>query len=186
MPLETQPLKLDGLLLIRGRRFGDNRGWFYESFSRPALAELGLTNDFMQDNQSYSAQTGTIRGLHYQLPPFGQSKLIRALRGRILSCAVDIRRSSPTFGQHEKVLLSADSADQFFIPQGFAHGFCTLEENCEIFYKVDAPYSPSHERGILWNDPALAIEWVIPAQGATLSPRDEKHPRLAEQTDLLA
>ncbi|HMO26001.1 MAG TPA: dTDP-4-dehydrorhamnose 3,5-epimerase, partial [Tepidisphaeraceae bacterium] len=131
-----------------------------------------------------SASKGVLRGLHYQIGKTAQAKLIRVIRGAILDIAVDIRRSSLTFGRHVRAVISADNWTQIYVPEGFAHGFVTLEANTEVIYKVTAPYSPADERGILWNDPALGIDWGIDASVATLSDRDRKHPRLADQTDL--
>jgi dTDP-4-dehydrorhamnose 3,5-epimerase len=138
----------------------------------------------VQDNQSFSAQQGTVRGLHYQLPPFAQAKLVRAVSGRLLDVAVDIRRSSPTFGQAVAVELSAAGGEQLFIPAGFAHGFCTLEPDTSLAYKVDAYYSAAHDRGIRWNDPALRIDWPVSEAEAMLSDKDRKQPFLSDVTDL--
>ena len=184
MTITAEPLALQGLLLLTVKRFGDNRGWFTESYKKAALAEAGVTVDFVQDNHSYSAQLGTVRGLHYQIGATAQAKLIRCLRGRLVSVAVDIRRSSPTFGRHVMQELSSDSQNQFFVPAGFAHGFCTLAPDTEIFYKVDTYYAPQDERGILWSDPALAINWPVPPGEAVLSAKEMVHPRLADQPDL--
>lgn len=164
--------------------FRDDRGWFVEAYNPAALAKAGIVAGFMQDNHSYSVSVGTVRGLHYQLAPTEQAKLVRVARGRILDVVVDIRRGSPTFGRHMAVELSAAGFQQIFVPHGFAHGFVTLEPDTEVLYKVDAPYDPARERGILWNDPDLGIEWPLPSEGAVLSAKDIVHPRLADQPDL--
>jgi len=184
MKIDITRFDIEGPLKLTGQRFGDNRGWFAETYSQADMAAAGIVNAFVQDNHSQSVPRGTVRGMHYQLPPHAQAKLIQALRGRVLSVAVDIRRSSPTFGRHVAVELSADAPDHFYIPAGFAHGFCTLEENCEIFYKVDAYYAPTQERGILWNDPALGIAWPIDMALAVTSGKDAAHPPLDKQADL--
>src|SRR5678816_2227132 len=143
------------------KQFKDHRGFFSEVYSRKALNELGIGCEFVQDNHSLSVEKGVLRGLHYQLPPMAQDKLIRVVRGSILDVAVDVRRSSPTFGKHVVMEISSDNWRQIFVPVGFAHGFVTLEPNTEVLYKVSAPYSPGHERGVKWNDPALAIDWGV-------------------------
>ncbi len=167
-------------------KFGDHRGFFSEIFSRKALAAAGIDGEFIQDNHSLSVEQGVVRGLHYQLPPMAQGKLVRVIRGAILDVAVDIRRSSPTFGQHVKDVISAENWRQIYVPAGFAHGFVTLEPNTEVVYKVTAYYSPTHERGIRWNDPALGIDWTIDESSAILSGRDREHPILKDQTELFA
>ena len=166
------------------KKFGDHRGFFSEVYSDKLLAGLGIEARFVQDNHSLSAEKGVVRGLHYQLPPMAQDKLIRVVRGAIMDIAVDIRRGSPTFGKHVACLLSAENWKQMFVPTGFAHGFATLEPNTEVLYKVTRYYSPSHERGIRWNDPALGIDWGITEQQAVLSPRDTQHPVLRDAQDL--
>jgi dTDP-4-dehydrorhamnose 3,5-epimerase len=153
-------------------------------YSRKALKELGIGCEFVQDNHSLSVEQGVLRGLHYQLPPMAQDKLIRVVRGSILDVAVDVRRSSPTFGKHVAMEISSDNWRQIFVPVGFAHGFVTLEPNTEVLYKVSAPYSPGHERGVKWNDPALAIDWGVAQDQAILSARDRDHPPLAAVKDL--
>jgi dTDP-4-dehydrorhamnose 3,5-epimerase len=166
------------------KKFGDHRGFFSEVYSDKLLAGLGIEARFVQDNHSLSAEKGVVRGLHYQLPPMAQDKLIRVVRGAIMDIAVDIRRGSPTFGKHVACLLSAENWKQMFVPTGFAHGFATLEPNTEVLYKVTRYYSPSHERGIRWNDPKLGINWHVAEDQAVLSERDQKHPMLAEMSDL--
>jgi dTDP-4-dehydrorhamnose 3,5-epimerase len=177
--MEVEALGLDGLKLIRTRRFGDQRGYFAETWNRRLFAAHGLDTDFVQDNVSLSRSPGTIRGLHYQTWPFAQAKLIRVVRGAILDVAVDLRRSSPTFGRHVSVVLSAEGGEQLFIPVGFAHGLCTLEADTEVAYKVSDFYSPEHDAGIIWNDPDLAIDWRLGVQQPTLSEKDATLPRLA-------
>ena len=166
------------------KKFGDHRGFFSEVYSDKLLAGLGITARFVQDNHSLSAEKGVVRGLHYQLPPMAQDKLIRVVRGAIMDVAVDIRRGSPTFGKHVACLLSAENWKQMFVPAGFAHGFATLEPNTEVLYKVTTYYSPSHERGIRWNDPTLGINWHVAEEQAVLSERDRNHPMLAEMSEL--
>lgn len=182
--MQFEPLALSGLLLLRPARHGDARGWFSEVWRRDQWEAAGVTADFVQDNQSLSAQQGTVRGLHFQLPPFAQAKLVRCVAGRVLDVAVDIRRSSPTFGQAVAVELTAEGGEQLFIPAGFAHGFCTLEPNTSLAYKVDAYYSAAHDRGVLWSDPALGIEWPVSEAEALLSEKDRKQPLLSDVADL--
>jgi dTDP-4-dehydrorhamnose 3,5-epimerase len=170
--------------VIVPKKFGDHRGFFSEIYSRKAFAEIGITSDFVQDNHSLSAEVGVLRGLHYQIAPMAQDKLVRVVRGAILDVAVDVRRSSPTFGKVVVETISAENWKQIFIPAGFAHGFRTLAPNTEVIYKVTNFYSPQHERGIRWNDPALAIDWAVSESQAVLSDRDRKHPMLADAADL--
>lgn len=178
MLIETTPLA--GVKLIVPNKFADQRGYFSETYNREALLQAGIAVDFVQDNQSCSATVGTIRGLHFQSPPFAQDKLIRVLRGRILDVTVDLRRSSPTYGQHFAAELSAENFKQMFVPVGFAHGYCTLEPDTEIFYKVSNFYAPQHDHGLAWNDPALGIPWPVRGDAAILSDKDRRHPRLAD------
>ncbi|MGC2855061.1 dTDP-4-dehydrorhamnose 3,5-epimerase [Novispirillum sp. DQ9] len=178
--IEITPTAIPDVLLITTRAFGDDRGWFTESWSRQRWAEAGLDIAFVQDNHSLSRPAGTLRGLHFQTPPRAQDKLVRCLRGRILDVAVDIRSGSPTFGQHVAVELSAENRVQIFVPKGFAHGFITLEPDCEVFYKVSDIYSPENDGGIAWDDPALGIDWGRPADQIVTSPKDRLHPRLAD------
>ncbi len=176
--MELQPTAIADVKVLIPRKFGDERGFFSEVYSRKALAAVGIQTQFVQDNHSLSARPGVVRALHYQLPPMAQAKLVRVVRGAILDVAVDIRRGSPTFGRHVKEVLSAANWKQIFVPPGFAHGFLTLEPNTEVVYKVSDYYSPEHERGIRWNDPALGIDWGIDPAEAILSGRDREHPPL--------
>lgn len=178
--MEWQEQPLGGLRLIRPDVFEDHRGFFCETYNRSALAQAGIEADFVQDNHSMSRSTGVVRGLHFQIPPVAQGKLIRVLKGAIWDVAVDIRAGSPTFGQHSACELSARNHQQLWIPPGFAHGFCTLWPNTEVFYKVDAFYSPEHERGLAWNDEALGITWPVDTKDVTLSEKDKNWPALAE------
>jgi dTDP-4-dehydrorhamnose 3,5-epimerase len=164
-------------------RIHDARGFFSEVFNRAAAEAGGLHSDWVQDNHSMSVKAGTLRGLHFQVPPVAQHKLVRVVRGKILDVAVDLRRSSSTFGQHVAVELSADNWRQLLIPIGFAHGFCTLEPSTEVLYKVSAPYSREHDRGLAWNDPAIGIAWPLTEEEVLLSERDRQHPFLASLPD---
>ena len=165
---------------IRPRSFPDNRGCFSETYNTRSFAEVGIGVDFVQDNQSISSRRGTIRGLHFQIPPMAQAKLVRVVKGSVLDVAVDLRHGSPSYGRHVRHVLSAANEEQLFVPAGFAHGFCTCEDDTVVLYKVSTFYSPAHERGIRWNDPALAIDWGIAEAEALLSKRDQAHPFLAE------
>ena len=166
------------------KKIGDHRGFFSEIYSRKAFEAAGIRADFVQDNHSLSAEVGVVRGLHFQLPPAAQDKLVRVVRGAVLDVAVDIRRSSPTFGRHVSQVLSAENWKQMFIPAGFAHGFLTLEPSTEVIYKVTAYYAPDRDRGVRWDDPAIGIDWGIDPAKAVLSERDRKHPALASAADL--
>jgi dTDP-4-dehydrorhamnose 3,5-epimerase len=182
--MELIETEIPAVKVLVPKKFGDHRGFFSEVYSDKLLAGLGVDARFVQDNHSLSAEKGVVRGLHYQLPPMAQDKLIRVVRGAIMDVAVDIRRGSPTFGRHVSCLLSAENWKQMFVPAGFAHGFATLEPNTEVLYKVTNYYSPSHERGVRWNDPKLGINWHVGEGDAVLSERDRKHPMLAEMSDL--
>lgn len=178
--LSVEATAIPAVKIVTPKKFGDHRGFFSETWSRKAFFEAGLDLDFVQDNQSLSAPVGTLRGLHFQSPPFAQDKLVRVTRGRILDVAVDIRAASPTFGKHVAVELSAENWKQLLVPVGFAHGFVTLEPDTEVLYKVTAPYAPQNDHGLAFDDPALGIDWRLPLSGLTLSDKDRKHPRLAE------
>ena len=166
--------------LISPTLLGDDRGWFSETYRADVLAAAGVKETFVQDNQSFSAEIGTVRGLHFQVSPFAQAKLVRVLQGAILDVAVDLRRSSPTYGQHVAVRLDAEKGEQLFVPVGFAHGFCTLEPNTMIAYKVSAYYSRECDRGVRWDDPAFGIAWPVTAAMAVLSDKDRGAPMLAD------
>ncbi len=172
--------------IITPKKFGDHRGFFSEVYNRQAFAEAGIALDFIQDNHSLSAQVGTLRGLHFQSAPFAQDKLVRVPRGRILDVAVDIRKSSPTFGRHVAVELSAGNWRQLLVPTGFAHGFVTLEPDTEVMYKVTNYYSAGNDLGLAWDDADLAIAWPLPPGGAVLSDKDRKHPRLRDLPAIFA
>jgi dTDP-4-dehydrorhamnose 3,5-epimerase len=173
------PLAIPEVLLITPKRHGDARGWFAETWSRKSLAAAGIEADFVQDNQAFNARRGTLRGLHFQRAPHPQAKLVRVLKGAIYDVAVDIRDGSPSFGRWVAAELTAERGEQLFVPRGFAHGYCTLSDDCELFYKVDGLYAPETEGGLIWNDPDLAIPW--PLQGEpVLSDKDKLLPTLAQ------
>jgi dTDP-4-dehydrorhamnose 3,5-epimerase len=178
MSLKVERLPIPGLLLIEPPRICDARGFFSEVWSHRALAAAGLDVVFVQDNHSLSRAAGVLRGLHFQRPPAAQGKLVRVVRGSILDVAVDIREGSATYGQHVAVELSAANWRQLWIPRGFAHGFCTLEPDTEVLYKVDAYYDRDADSAIAWDDPALGIAW--PVRDPILSEKDRTAPRLAD------
>ncbi len=178
--MKVTPLFVPDVLLVEPKRFADARGFFSEVWSRRALADAGLDVEFVQDNHSLSTEVGVVRGLHYQKPPSAQGKLVRVVRGAILDIAVDIREGSPSHGQHVAQVLSAENWQQLWVPRGFAHGFCTLEPDTEVLYKVDAYYDRAADAGIAWDDPALGIDWPVDPDAAILSDKDRKAPRLAE------
>jgi dTDP-4-dehydrorhamnose 3,5-epimerase len=178
--VEIASLTIDAVKLIRPRRHTDARGFFVEIWNKKSLAKVGIDVDFVQDNLSYSRAAATIRGLHYQTPPVAQAKLVFVPRGSIFDVAVDLRRASPTFGGYVSALLSAAGGEQLYIPPGFAHGYCTLESDTEVAYKVSQFHSPEHEAGIVWNDPAIGIPWPIEGREAVLSEKDRNLPRLAD------
>jgi dTDP-4-dehydrorhamnose 3,5-epimerase len=165
---------------IRPVRHRDPRGFFSEIFREEVLHRHGIDVPFVQENHSLSVDRGVVRGLHFQLPPVSQAKLVRVAAGAILDVAVDIRRGSPTYGRHVAVTLSAAEGNQLFVPEGFAHGFCTIEPNTEVVYKVNRYYSAEHDRGLAWDDPALGIAWPVAAIDALLSDKDRKQPTLAQ------
>ncbi|MGE4317507.1 MAG: dTDP-4-dehydrorhamnose 3,5-epimerase [Deferribacterales bacterium] len=170
--------KIPDVVLLEPKVFGDHRGFFMESYSKKTMESLGLKYELIQDNHSLSAQAFTMRGLHYQKNPDAQTKIVRVLAGAILDVVVDIRKGSPTYGQHVSVILTAENKRQIIVPKGFAHGVLTLVPDTEIMYKVDAFYSPECDRGIRWNDPALGIEW--PTDTPVLSDKDANSPLLAD------
>ena len=169
--------------IVTPKKFGDVRGFFSETYKEADWDVRSLSFDFVQDNHSLSGPVGTLRGLHFQTTPFAQDKLVRVTRGRILDVAVDIRRSSATFGKHVAVELSAENWRQLLVPVGFAHGFLTLEPDTEVLYKVTAFYSQPHDRGLAWDDPDLGIAWPLPAGGPLLSDKDKTWPRLCDLPD---
>ena len=177
------PLEIPDVLLITPKRHGDARGWFAETWSEQALAGTPADAAFVQDNQAFSAAKGTLRGLHFQRGAEAQGKLIRALRGAVYDVAVDIRTGSPTYGTWVGAVLTAEGGEQLWVPKGFAHAYCTITDDCEIFYKVDAPYAPGSEGGVLWNDPDLAIPWPLDGE-PILSPKDHLLPRLKDLGDV--
>jgi dTDP-4-dehydrorhamnose 3,5-epimerase len=180
--MRVSPTSIDGVLLLEATRHGDERGYFMETYRRSALAEAGVDADLVQDNESLSPTAGTLRGLHFQLPPRAQGKLVRAVRGSFLDVAVDLRRNSSSFGRHISVRVSAKEANQLWVPAGFAHGVCTLEPDTIVAYKVTEYWSPEHERTLRFDDPALGIEW--PSFEIIANERDRAAPLLAELTDL--
>ena len=176
MPLEIQALALADVKVTRHQKFADTRGFFCETYNKRAFSDAGIEIEFVQDNQSFSKAAGTIRGLHLQAAPIAQAKLVRVLRGRIWDVAVDVRPSSPSFGKWVAAEISAEAGNQIYIPTGFAHGFCTLEPDTEVSYKVSNFYSREHEMTVRWNDPALRIAWPVKEGEATLSDKDRAAP----------
>ena len=167
------------ILIIEPKVFGDDRGYFFESWNKVRFEECGISADFVQDNESKS-RFGVVRGLHYQAPPYTQAKLVRVISGRVLDVAVDIRKNSPTFGKHVAVELSAENKRQLFVPRGFAHGFAVLSDEVVFAYKCDNIYMPSHERGIAFDDPALGIDWQVKPEKFILSAKDTVNPLFAD------
>ncbi len=180
MALDVTALDIEDVKLIRPRRFPDERGHLCETWNRRAFAEAGIDLDFVQDNCSFSHHSGTIRGLHFQRPPATQAKLVRVLRGRILDVAVDLRGGSSSYGRFVSAELTAEGGEQLLVPIGFAHGFCTLEPDTEVAYKVSGYYAPDCDAGILWNDPQIGIDWPLAGKQPTLSQKDQALPKLAE------
>ena len=178
--LDIRPLGIDGVLEIRPKRFSDERGFFSEIWNAAEWRKVGIDLDFVQDNHSLSRDRGVLRGLHYQIEPFAQDKLVRVTRGAVFDVAVDIRVGSPTFGRWTGLVLSAADWNQMLIPKGFAHGFVTLEPDSEVQYKVTAPYSAEHDRAVRFNDPAIGIDWPLTADALTLSAKDRAAPLLAD------
>jgi dTDP-4-dehydrorhamnose 3,5-epimerase len=173
-------LAIPDVFLYTPRRHGDARGWFMETFSQATLEPMTGPLAWVQDNHSRSDRAGTVRGLHFQRGASAQDKLVRCVRGEILDVAVDIRPGSPTFGRHVSAVLSEENGMQIFVPKGFAHGFATRVAGTEVQYKVSAPYDPTREGGVMWNDPALGIDWGVAAEDATLSERDRLWPNLKD------
>jgi dTDP-4-dehydrorhamnose 3,5-epimerase len=176
--MDLVPTSLADVVILTPRRFGDARGWFTETWNASRMAEAGLDLTFVQDNHSFSAAKGTLRGLHFQRPPRAQDKLVRCSRGAILDVAVDIREGSPTYGRWAAVELTADNGRQLLVPRGFLHGFVTLTDDTEVQYKCTDFYSPDHDGAVRWDDPALGIDWGISAP--ILSDKDARAPLLAE------
>lgn len=181
MTLDCRPLAIPDVVRIVPKRLADARGHLVESWNRRAWVEAGLpVVDFCQDNQSFTRQAGTVRGLHFQRPPHAQAKLVSVLRGRIMDIAVDLRKGSPTYAQHVAVELDDETGASLFVPKGFAHGFCTLAPDTLVLYKVDAQYEPEADAGVYWADETLNIAWPVAPGAAHLSLKDEKLPRLRD------
>ena len=180
--MKATETELKGVFVLEPQVFGDARGWFMESWSQRKMHAAGIDVQFVQDNQSFSAQKGTLRGLHYQLNPMCQAKLLRCTRGKIFDVAVDIRKGSPQYGKWVGVELSAENKKQLFIPRGFAHGFITLTDDVEVQYKADNYYAPECDGNIRWDDPDIGVEW--PLKPVILSEKDSKAPLLKERTNL--
>ena len=178
--MQVEHLNIPDVRLLSPGKHDDRRGFFSETYNKKAFAALGIYIDFVQDNHSYSADKGTVRGLHFQTPPFAQDKLVRVARGSVFDIAVDLRQGSSSYGRHVSAVLSAEAWNQILVPIGFAHGFMTLEPDTEVIYKVSNYYAPDHDKGLLWNDPALGINWPISDDEAVFSEKDGKLPRLAE------
>ncbi len=178
--MDIKPTAIPGVFLLGPRFFHDARGYFVETYNQRAAHAAGITADFVQDNQAFSHQRGTVRALHFQAPPHAQAKLVRVLRGSIYDVAVDLRAGSPTYGRWTAATLTAHSGEQIFVPRGFAHGYCTLEADTEVAYKVDDYYAPDCDRGVIWNDPALAVDWPVSPSDAVLSDKDRQLPRFAD------
>ena len=181
--MEVIQTAIEGVVIIEPRLFNDARGYFFESFSQRDFDRLVRTVHFVQDNESKSSY-GVLRGLHFQKPPYAQSKLVRVIKGAVLDVAVDIRRGSPTFGRYVAVELSGENHRQLFIPRGFAHGFAVLSPRALFQYKCDAPYAPQSEGAIAWNDPQIGIDWRLDPADVLLSEKDSRHPRLDEAPEL--
>ena len=177
--MRIESLAIADVKLLLPDKHGDRRGFFSEVYNRRALAAAGIAIDFVQDNHSLSTEKGTVRGLHFQTPPAAQDKLVRVVRGAIFDVAVDLRRRSPSYGRHVSATLSQEAWNQLLVPAGFAHGFMTLRPETEVIYKVSAFWAPECDKGLLWNDPALAIPWPLPEGEAVLSDKDRAWPRLA-------
>lgn len=184
--MQVTALAIPEVLLLTPRKLEDARGFFSETWNRQTLAGLGIAADFVQDNCSLSRQQGVVRGLHFQTPPHPQGKLIRVIRGAIFDVAVDLRRASPAYGKFVSAVLSANNWQQLWVPVGFAHGFCTIEPDTEVAYKTTGYYAPECDKGLAWDDPALAIPWPVDPSAAILADKDRRHPRLADLPDYFA
>jgi len=178
MPFSFETLEIPGVILVKARSFPDDRGFFMETYKKSEFERNGIPFNFVQDNYSYSSKRAVLRGLHYQMNPHAQGKLVFPIRGRIFDVAVDIRRGSPTYAQWVGVELSSDDPSMLYVPAGFAHGFQVLSEEADVTYRVTDEYAPEVDRGIIWNDPDLAVEW--PLANPSLSPKDEIMPRLKD------
>jgi dTDP-4-dehydrorhamnose 3,5-epimerase len=178
--MEIERAVIPDVLILRAKKHGDHRGFFSETFRSVTLKEAGVDLEWVQDNHSFSASRGVVRGLHFQRHPRAQAKLLRVIRGAVLDVAVDLRSNSPTYGKHVAVELSEANWTQIYVPIGFAHGFCTLTEGAEVLYKVSAEYGPSEEGGLLWNDPDLGIDWPVDEREAILTERDRTWPPLRD------
>lgn len=178
--MQIQTLIIPEIKIITPTKIGDGRGFFSETYHKKRLAELGIEAEFVQDNHAFSARANTVRGLHFQIPPYDQAKLIRVIQGAILDVAVDIRQGSPYYGRHVSAVISESRWNQIFIPAGFAHGLVTLEENTAVLYKVSNYYSPEHDMGLLWNDPNLGIDWPVTPDEAILSDKDRQQPKFQD------
>jgi dTDP-4-dehydrorhamnose 3,5-epimerase len=174
--MDVKALAIPDVKLVTPKRFADARGYFSETWNARAFAAAGILSAFMQDNQSLSIARGTVRGLHYQAPPFAQAKLVRVLKGAVLDVAVDARKGSPSYGRHVSARLDDETGAQLFVPQGFLHGFVTLEPGTVVAYKVDAPYDRASDGAVRWNDPDLAIDWGVDVDEAILSEKDAAAP----------
>lgn len=182
--MDIRRLSIPDVVLIHPRKHEDLRGFFCETFNGPQFEKAGLPSLYVQDNLSLSIRKGTVRGLHFQSAPYAQDKLIRVLKGSIFDVVVDLRKGSPFYGQHASVELSGNTLDQLYVPAGFAHGFCTLEDNTEVFYKVTKNYASAHDGGMAWNDPDLNIAWPVNEREAILSDKDKQLPRFRQLPDL--
>ena len=182
--MDIEKTALEGVLVLTPRRFGDDRGWFMETYNAARMAAAGLDYGFVQDNHSMSAAVGTVRGLHYQRPPHAQDKLVRATRGAILDVAVDIRKGSPSYGKWVARELSAENGFQLLVPKGFLHGFLTLTPDCEVQYKCTDLYAPDCDGGIRWNDPDIGIDWGLNGAEPVLSDKDKTSARLLAEADI--
>jgi dTDP-4-dehydrorhamnose 3,5-epimerase len=182
--VKIEAAEIPDVKIVTPHRFCDQRGFFCETYTRRAFSEIGIGEEFVQDNHVLSIAVGTVRGLHFQIEPFAQAKLVRVARGRILDVAVDLRQSSPSFGKHVAIELSEEDGRQLFVPVGFAHGYVTRTPECEVFYKVTQYYSPAHERALAFDDPGLGIDWGISPERAALSDKDRKNPRLSDVSEL--
>jgi dTDP-4-dehydrorhamnose 3,5-epimerase len=183
--MEITSLDIPDVKILKPKKFGDDRGFFSEVYNKNVLAESGIELDFVQDNHSYSMDAGVLRGIHFQMPPFAQDKLVRVVSGSILDVAIDLRKGSPTFGQHVTAHISAADWNQILVPIGFGHGIVTLEADTQLIYKVTNYYSPENDRGLRWDDPELDIDWPFKAEELTLSDKDRNQPFLKDIIDEL-